>query len=149
MSVEPAHAHAIWSSSGPGDPRGLFCRSLGARPLKDLHGRVLALMAGEQRPADAIRFSAFLAVETYRQDSPLRGTQPRCAGASRRPSGTLRAQRAARAPFYEREQADRDGVELSDPATDGPGKCRGMPRGTRPSDGAAHWSGDKVICENF
>eukprot|EP00964_Phaeocystis_antarctica_P036599 scaffold20907_cov32-Phaeocystis_antarctica.AAC.1 len=34
--------------------------------------------------------------------------------------------------------AGRDCVELPDPATDGPGKCRGMPRGTRPSDGAAH-----------
>ena len=69
-----------------------------------------------------------------RRFAPLRGTQRRCAGASRHPSGALRAQRAARAPFYEREQADRDGVELSDPATDGPGKCRGMPRGTRPTD---------------
>ena len=40
--------------------------------------------------------------------------------------------------------AGRDCVELPDPATDGPGKFRGMPRGTRPSDGAAHWSADKV-----
>eukprot|EP00964_Phaeocystis_antarctica_P005995 scaffold3270_cov106-Phaeocystis_antarctica.AAC.6 len=31
--------------------------------------------------------------------------------------------------------AGRDYVELPDPATDGPGKCRGIPRGTRPSDG--------------
>ena len=30
--------------------------------------------------------------------------------------------------------AGRDYVELPDPATDGPGKCRGIPRGTRPSD---------------
>ena len=40
-----------------------------------------------------------------RRCAPLRGTQPRCGGASRRPSGALhrtRAQRAARAgaPFY-------------------------------------------------
>ena len=36
--------------------------------------------------------------------APLRGTQHRCAGASRHPSGALRAQRAARAPFYEHEK---------------------------------------------
>ena len=36
--------------------------------------------------------------------APLRGTQRRCAGASRHPSGALRAQRAARAPFYEHEK---------------------------------------------
>ena len=34
--------------------------------------------------------------------------------------------------------AGRGCVELSDPAADGPGKCRGMPRGTRPSNGATH-----------
>jgi len=32
--------------------------------------------------------------------------------------------------------AGRDCVELPEPATDGPGKCRGMPRGTSPSDDA-------------
>eukprot|EP00964_Phaeocystis_antarctica_P128962 scaffold92789_cov38-Phaeocystis_antarctica.AAC.1 len=36
-----------------------------------------------------------------RRCAPLRGTQRRCAGASRRPSGALRAQRAGRAPCYE------------------------------------------------
>ena len=36
--------------------------------------------------------------------APLRGTQHRCAGASRHPSGALRAQRAARAPCYEHEK---------------------------------------------
>ena len=41
--------------------------------------------------------------------------------------------------------AGRDCVELPDPATDGPGKCRGMPRGIRPSDGAAHLAADKYI----
>jgi len=39
-----------------------------------------------------------------RRCAPLRGTQRRCAGASRRPSGALRAQRAARAPCYEHEK---------------------------------------------
>ena len=39
-----------------------------------------------------------------RRFAPLRGTQRRCAGASRHPSGALRAQRAARAPFYEHEK---------------------------------------------
>ena len=39
-----------------------------------------------------------------RRFAPLRGTQRRCAGASRHPSGALRAQRAARAPFYQHEK---------------------------------------------
>ena len=39
-----------------------------------------------------------------RRFAPLRGTQRRCAGASRHPSGALRAQRAARAPFCEHEK---------------------------------------------
>ena len=32
-----------------------------------------------------------------------------------------------------------------DSATDGPGKCRSRPRGTRPSDERTHWTADKNI----